>query len=55
MATQNKVEKSTQRAELRTFLFTCFILIPGLAIAFVGTYGLVVWISQMIFGPPGPA
>jgi nitrate reductase NapE len=46
--------RSDRRTELTVFLTTTFVIIPGLAVAFVGTYGLVVWISQMIFGPPGP-
>lgn len=54
MAAQQAVDTSSKKAELRTFLFTTFILIPGFAVAFVGAYGLVVWLSQMVFGPPGP-
>lgn len=46
--------QTTKKRELRTFLFTCFILFPGLAVGFVGAYGFAVWILQMIFGPPGP-
>lgn len=45
---------ASRKAELATFLSTCFVIIPGLAVAFVGAFGFVVWISQMIFGPPGP-
>ncbi|WP_455372499.1 periplasmic nitrate reductase, NapE protein [Limibacillus halophilus] len=45
---------ASRKAELATFLSTCFIIIPGLAVAFVGAFGFVIWISQMIFGPPGP-
>lgn len=37
-----------------TFLLATFVLIPGASVAFVGTYGLIVWILQIIFGPPGP-
>jgi nitrate reductase NapE len=43
-----------RNAEIATFLTTCFVIFPALAVGFVGAYGLVVWISQMIFGPPGP-
>jgi len=46
--------RTVKKRELRTFLFTCFILFPGLAVAFVGAFGFAVWILQMIFGPPGP-
>lgn len=55
MAAQQTVEPTSKKAELRTFLFTTFILIPGFAVAFVGAYGLVVWLAQLILGPPGPA
>ncbi|MBO6520856.1 MAG: reductase [Rhodospirillales bacterium] len=44
----------SKRREMATFLATTFVLIPGLAVAFVGGYGFVVWALQMIFGPPGP-
>ncbi|MBO6949453.1 MAG: nitrate reductase [Rhodospirillales bacterium] len=44
----------TRGRELATFLVATFIVIPGLAVAFVGGYGFVVWALQMIFGPPGP-
>ncbi len=45
---------TTRRQELATFLVATFVIIPGLSVAFVGAYGFVVWISQMVFGPPGP-
>lgn len=44
----------TRRAELFTFILATFVLIPGASVAFVGAYGFVIWIMQMIFGPPGP-
>lgn len=44
----------SKKSEISTFLFTTALLIPGLAVGFVGAYGLVVWIAQMIAGPPGP-
>ncbi len=40
--------------EYRVFLFTTLVLIPGLTVAFVGAYGLVVWLAQLVVGPPGP-
>jgi nitrate reductase NapE len=27
---------------------------PALTVAVVGGYGLIVWIAQMVLGPPGP-
>lgn len=43
-----------RRREILAFLFLTGVVMPGLAVAFVGGYGLLVWIFQMIAGPPGP-
>ena len=43
----------TKKREFNTFIFLSFILAPLLAIAIVGGYGLMIWMSQLIFGPPG--
>ena len=43
-----------KRMEIFAFLFLTAILMPALAVATVGTYGLTVWIYQMAAGPPGP-
>ena len=40
--------------EIFAFLFLTAVLMPGLAVATVGSYGLAVWIYQMVAGPPGP-
>ena len=40
--------------ELRAFLFITVFLFPFISIALVGGLGFVIWLSQMIFGPPGP-
>ncbi|WPZ37201.1 periplasmic nitrate reductase, NapE protein (plasmid) [Thalassobaculum sp. OXR-137] len=45
---------ATSSREITAFLVTTFLVFPGLAVGFVGAYGFVVWISQMILGPPGP-
>lgn len=42
-----------KQQELRVFLFITVVLFPLLSIILVGGYGLLIWISQMIFGPPG--
>jgi nitrate reductase NapE len=42
------------RMEIFAFLLVTAVLIPGIAVATVGTYGLVVWVYQMVTGPPGP-
>lgn len=44
----------TRRNELFAFLFLTVVLAPVLAVAIVGGWGFVVWIFQIIYGPPGP-
>jgi periplasmic nitrate reductase NapE len=48
-ATPNK-----RRMEIYAFLIITAVLMPALAVATVGTWGLTVWIYQAINGPPGP-
>ena len=43
-----------RRMEIFAFLFLTVILMPAVAVATVGSYGLTVWVYQMIAGPPGP-
>ena len=43
-----------RRMEIYAFLIVTAVLMPALAIATVGTWGLVVWTYQAINGPPGP-
>lgn len=43
-----------RRMEIFAFLFITAVAMPALAVASVGSYGLAVWIYQMIEGPPGP-
>jgi nitrate reductase NapE len=43
-----------RKQEIFAFLFLTAVLMPAATVAFVGSYGLVVWIYQMFAGPPGP-
>ena len=43
-----------RRMEIFAFLFLTAVMMPALAVATVGSYGLAVWIYQMAAGPPGP-
>ncbi|HEX4886026.1 MAG TPA: periplasmic nitrate reductase, NapE protein [Casimicrobiaceae bacterium] len=45
---------STRREELRSFLFFTVVLAPVLAVLIVSGYGFVVWMIQLVAGPPGP-
>jgi nitrate reductase NapE len=44
-----QVEK---RRELAVFIFLTFILAPILAVIVVAGYGFVVWMVQLVAGPP---
>lgn len=46
-------ESQSRKQELRLFLFITVILFPLLSVILVGGYGFLIWISQIIFGPPG--
>jgi nitrate reductase NapE len=46
--------RSEKRRELGLFAFLAFILAPIFAVLFVAGFGFLVWIWQMIAGPPGP-
>jgi nitrate reductase NapE len=41
-----------KRKELMVFLFLTVVVAPVMAVMIVGGYGLMVWIYQMIAGPP---
>lgn len=43
-----------RRREWRAFLFLTIFLAPILAVGLVASWGFIVWIFQMIAGPPGP-
>lgn len=45
---------STRRRELLAFLVLAFGIWPIVAVGVVGGYGFLVWMSQIILGPPGP-
>jgi nitrate reductase NapE len=45
-------KEQEQKHELNTFLFLTIFLAPILSIALVGGFGFIVWMSQLIFGPP---
>jgi periplasmic nitrate reductase NapE len=43
-----------KRMEIVAVVFLTLVLVPALAVATVGGYGLTIWVYQMIAGPPGP-
>ena len=46
-------ETTTKAQETIAFLFLAFVLFPVLAIVFVGGFGFIVWMEQLLLGPPG--
>jgi nitrate reductase NapE len=53
---QNLTDDSKRkwRMEIYAFLIITAVVMPFVAVATVGTWGLTVWIYQAISGPPGP-
>ncbi|HJS39637.1 MAG TPA: periplasmic nitrate reductase, NapE protein [Burkholderiales bacterium] len=43
----------TKAQELRSFLFLSVVMAPVLAVIIVSGYGFVVWMVQLVAGPPG--
>ncbi|WP_417459000.1 periplasmic nitrate reductase, NapE protein [Kordiimonas sp.] len=43
-----------KRIELLAFLALAFGIWPVLSVAVVGGFGFLVWMWQIVFGPPGP-
>jgi periplasmic nitrate reductase NapE len=46
--------RPARRRELLTFLILAFGIWPLVAVVVVGGFGFLVWMWQIIFGPPGP-
>lgn len=44
----------TRGQELAAFLLLTVVLFPVLAVAVVGGFGFLVWMYQIVTGPPGP-
>jgi nitrate reductase NapE len=42
-----------KRSELKALAFIAIFLFPILSIIGVGGYGFIIWIMQLILGPPG--
>ncbi|MDH2344135.1 MULTISPECIES: periplasmic nitrate reductase, NapE protein [unclassified Bradyrhizobium] len=45
---------NSRRAELIVFAVIAAFIWPVVAVGVVGGYGFLVWMSQLILGPPGP-
>lgn len=45
-------DKLKKQRELRAFLFLTILLAPLLSVVIVGGYGFLVWMYQLVAGPP---
>lgn len=44
----------SRRDELVVFAIIAALIWPVVAVGVVGGYGFLVWMYQIVFGPPGP-
>ncbi len=42
----------TKRDERTAFVLLAVVLAPALSVAIVGGFGFIIWMSQIILGPP---
>jgi nitrate reductase NapE len=49
----DEAKPASKRQELRAFLVLAVVLAPVLAVAVVSGYGFLVWMFQLVAGPPG--
>jgi nitrate reductase NapE len=47
------VDTQRKREEFRAWVFLCFVMTPLLSVLIVGGYGFLVWMYQLLAGPPG--
>ena len=52
MTSEATEHSDLRKSEWLTFFFFTLILLPAIAVAFVGTYGFAIWMSHEIYGPP---
>ena len=53
MSGKTQQQPPTKSQELRAFLVLAAIMGPVLAVAVVAGYGFLVWMYQLLAGPPG--
>jgi nitrate reductase NapE len=54
ISTDNGRPRNSRREEIVAFLVLAVLIWPFVAVGTVGGYGFLVWMSQIVFGPPGP-
>lgn len=41
-----------KKQELKCFLFLTAVMVPALSVIVVAGYGFIIWMSQLVIGPP---
>ena len=58
MSSQDRSERETltrtRREEIVAFIILAILIWPVIAVGVVGGYGFLVWMYQIVYGPPGP-
>lgn len=49
---QSSPAETQKKEELRSFLFLTAVMVPALSVIVVAGYGFIIWMSQLIVGPP---
>jgi nitrate reductase NapE len=51
---QDPPRSPTRREEALVFLTLAVLIWPVIAVGVVGGFGFLIWMWQLVFGPPGP-
>ena len=49
---EKKPAQYTKSEELRSFLFLTVVMAPAVTVIFIASFGFVIWMYQIIAGPP---
>ncbi|NML45688.1 periplasmic nitrate reductase, NapE protein [Ramlibacter sp. G-1-2-2] len=48
----SEIDAQRKKEEWRSFLFLTAVMVPVLSVIVVGGWGFVVWMTQVVTGPP---
>lgn len=54
MRADHAADAGRRRGEIFAFLVLAVLIWPVIAVGLVGSYGFLIWMWQIVFGPPGP-
>ena len=52
--THESASATSRRTEFLVFAIIAAFIWPVVAVGVVGGYGFLIWMTQMVLGPPGP-